>query len=144
MRLRERPVGGISLVTFVSAITGITVSASLSPASIVFAITKRNMTPLRLATSIPESWTVGQDAVFCLSYEHERKRLQALSPRLTGDTINDCDLGFLEADPRPEISETARPYVEVVAAYIHHRFFSPDEVAHIHEILLEPPKVEET
>lgn len=143
MRLRERPAGSVSLATFISAVTGLVVSVSLTPRSVLFSVTKRGTTPLNLATPIPESWAAGQDAVFCLCYEHNKKRLHALSPGLTGDAIEGCDLGFLEADLRPEMSGTAKPYVEMVAAYVHIRVFSPEEVAHIHEILIEPPRIEE-
>jgi hypothetical protein len=144
MRLRERPAGSVSLAIFTSAVTGVAVFASLTPGFILFSVTKRGMPPLKLATPVPESWAAGQDAVFCLCYEHNKKRLHTLSPGLTGDLIEGCDLGFLEADLRPETSGTAKPYVEMVAAYIHVRVFSPDEVAHIHEILVEPPRVAET
>jgi hypothetical protein len=142
-RLRELPAGSVLLATFVSAVTGIVVSVSLTPESVVFSVTKQGITSWQLATPIPEKWTAGQDAVFCLCYEHSKKRLHALSPRLTGDVIEGCDLGFLEADLRPETAGAAKPYIEMVAAYVHVRVFSPEEVAQLHEILIEPPRVAE-
>jgi len=143
MRLRELPAGSVLIATVVSAVTGVVVSVSLAPGSILFSVTKRGIALYQLATPIPESLAIGQDAVFCLSYEHGKKRLHALSPLLRGDTVENCDLGFLEADLRPEVSATAKPYVEMVAAYVHNRLFSPEEVAHIPEILIEPPRIAE-
>lgn len=143
VRLRELPAGAVAIARFEAPISGISVTATMTPLSVTFSVTKEASRQIELETPLPADWEAGQDAVFSLTYEHERKRLQALSSGRSGDVAEPCDLGFVEGDLRPtHMPEGARPFVERVAVYLHEKLLTALDLVELPNILLEPPRIQ--
>lgn len=142
VRLRELPAGTVPLALFEAPISGLRVAVRMRPTSVGFLLTKRDQASVELSTPLPPNWRAGEDAVFAVTYEHEARRIQAMSPGRPGDVLAPCDLGFVEGDLRLlDLPNEAGPFIERRAVYIHEVLMSPADLIELPNILIEGPKL---
>jgi hypothetical protein len=143
IRLREVPLGRVAVATFHSDITGTTVDVYLGPQAVTFEIHKGIEVLHKLTTPFPKDWKPGQDAAFSLTYEHHARRLRALAAATSGQTVEGCDLGFLDVrDIRPALGSDLEPYVELRGLFAHDRLLTQTDLQQFPELLIDNPTLE--
>jgi hypothetical protein len=95
--LRDRPVGKALVLTVSSNTTSPTVEAFLCPQSFALRVVQADADEIELRVPLPERYQPGEDAAFCLCYDHASQHLRAIGPNVVGDIVTDCDLGYLDS-----------------------------------------------
>jgi hypothetical protein len=123
--LLEIPLGKVPIVSFELYASAIRLDAYMTPQSFLYVVSKRGRTSLNLAVLYPKQWRVGEEAIFCLSYDHAATFLQVIGPNQKGDRQEDCDLGFIWTSrlewSEPQFHDVSADYVRYKAFYVHSR-----------------------
>jgi hypothetical protein len=142
--LVEAPMGRVPIVSFDLRTSAITLDAWVTPQTFTYTVIKRGRAPTHLSIPHPTDWT-GQDAVFCLSYDHARKIMETAGPICAGDRADECDLGFVWASERefaqPRFHPQFGDYLRYKAFYVFSRMMTADDARQIPGLLIEGPHI---
>jgi hypothetical protein len=142
--LLQTPLVKVPVVKFESLIAEMSVEVLMMPKSFSFVVCREDTQSFEVNTPFPCDWKEGEDAAFCLTYNHKLDRAQAISPQIWGASKEHCGLGYVGASdfskpcPHPECSRN----IELRVAYVHQREFNPEEVAKLPELIIPPPMIQ--
>lgn len=131
--LRERPLVRVPIVTMRSHIAALTVEAQVGPSELVFGLTRPGHDTIQLGSPLGSAWDQAQDAASCLGYDHQSKRLTVTGPNSAGDTIEECDLGYVDVREleQPRSVEGHAQHLAIKAIHTHQRLFTPPELTQL-------------
>jgi len=142
--LLEIPLGRVPIVSFDLRTSAITLDACFTPQTFTYTVTKWGQSPIHLCIPHPAQWE-GQDAVFCLSYDHRCKVLQTAGPTHAGDRMDECDLGFVWASERefapPRFFPQTEHYARYKAFYVHQKMMTAEDAKQMPGLLIQGPSL---